>query len=95
MAQNRESDNPFRFGERFCAVITGSRIGQIRRPAVNNLVSVDFTKFRELTLFGHKTVGEFYNSNVGPIPLTIKVGGEGRINRTGMDLAWIQQNYGV
>ena len=47
-------------------------------------MSVDFTPNAELTLYRHQTVGGFYNSDFGPIPLTTVLGLRARINPLGM-----------
>ncbi len=47
---------------------------QFRTDHVNNFVSVDFTILRELTEFGHKNVGRFYNSVFVSIPLMTDTG---------------------
>jgi hypothetical protein len=54
---------------------------------VNNLVSVDFTVLRELTVSPRQTVGKFYNSVFRPIPLTTVIGLRARINPVGMRIA--------
>ena len=55
-----------------------------------DLVSVYFTVFRELTLNRHQTVGRFYNSDFGSIPLTTVIGLRARVNPVGMGIAFIR-----
>ena len=48
---------------------------------------MDFTVFQELTPFGHKTVGGFYNSVFAPAPLTTVMGLRDRVNPVGTEIA--------
>lgn len=59
----------------------------VARLALNNFVSAGFTANTELIVFRHETVGEFYNSAFGPIPLTIVIGLKARVNPVGMGIA--------
>ena len=48
---------------------------------------MDFTVFPELTVIRHHTVGEFYNSKLGPIPLTTVIGLRAGVNPVGTEIA--------
>ena len=60
---------------------------QCKSAGINNLLSVDFTVFQELTVSRDKTVGRFYNPGFGRFPLTIVIGLGARINPLGMGIA--------
>jgi hypothetical protein len=55
---------------------------------------VDFTINLELTVFHHKTVGGFYNTDFGPPPLTTVFGLRARVNPIGMGIAYLNSWVG-